>query len=209
MKVENKTIIITDPCYIINKHEDKKPKWKDYPELAEISPRTKFSDYTPEQTIAYKEYSKAYDEFNAKYDDWSKCSYGENMEALGITNYICRDTIYGDWSCTTYNTDTEEKLGKFCADAGLVAVFELDEVLKYNPDFSQWIKTHNWCVTVIENFTGNINFEVVHQSGVYTKDDEFESNGKIYCKEGETWENDEIQVVGKGNINFFTTQTEL
>lgn len=209
MKVENKTIIITDPCYIINEHEDKKPKWKDYPELAEISPRTKFSDYTPEQTIAYKEYSKAYDEFNAKYDDWSKCSYGENMEALGITNYICRDTTYGDWSCTTYNTDTEEKLGKFCADAGLVAVFELDEVLKYNPDFSQWIKTHNWCVTVIENFTGNINFEVVHQSGVYTKDDEFESNGKIYCKEGETWENDEIQVIGKGNINFFITQTEL
>ena len=209
MKVENKTIIITDPCYIINEHEDKKPKWKDYPELAEISPRTNFSDYTPEQTIAYKEYSKAYDEFNAKYDDWSKCSYGENMEALGITNYICRDTIYGDWSCTTYNTDTEEKLGKFCADAGLVAVFELDEVLKYNPDFSQWIKTHNWCVTVIENFTGNINFEVVHRSGIYTKDDEFESNGKIYCKEGETWENDEIQVIGKGNINFFTTQTEL
>lgn len=209
MKVENKTIIITDPCYIINEHEDKKPKWKDYPELAEISPRTKFSDYTPEQTIAYKEYSKAYDEFNAKYDDWSKCSYGENMEALGITNYICKDTIYGDWSCTTYNTDTEEKLGKFCSDAGLVAVFELDEVLKYNPDFSQWIKTHNWCVTVIENFTGNINFEVVHQSGVYTKDDEFESNGKIYYKEGETWENDEIQVIGKGNINFFTTQTEL
>ena len=209
MKVENKTIIITDPCYIINEHEDKKPKWKDYPELAKISPRTKFSDYTPEQTIAYKEYSKAYDEFKAKYDDWSKCSYGENMEALGITNYICRDTIYGDWSCTTYNTDTKEKLGKFCADAGLVAVFELDEVLKYNPDFSQWIKTHNWCVTVIENFTGNINFEVVHQSGVYTKDDEFESNGKIYCKEGEAWENDEIQVIGKGNINFFTTQTEL
>lgn len=209
MKIENKTIIITDPCYIINEHEDKKPKWKDYPELAEISPRTKFSDYTPEQTIAYKEYSKAYDEFKAKYDDWSKCSYGENMEVLGITNYICRDTIYGDWSCTTYNTDTGEKLGKFCADAGLVAVFELDEVLKYNPDFSQWIKTHNWCVTVIENFTGNINFEVVHQSGVYTKDDEFESNGKIYCKEGETWENDEIQVIGKGNINFFTTQTGL
>lgn len=209
MKVENKTIIITDPCYIINEHEDKKPKWKDYPELAEISPRTKFSDYTPKQTIAYKEYSKAYDEFKAKYDDWSKCSYGENMEVLGITNYICRDTIYGDWSCTTYNTDTEEKLGKFCSDAGLVAVFELDEVLKYNPDFSQWIKTHNWCVTVIENFTGNINFEVVHQSGVYTKDDEFESNGKIYCKEGETWENDEIQVIGKGNINFFTTQTGL
>ena len=42
-----------------------------------------------------------------------------------------------------------------------------------------------------------------------TKEDEYESNGKIYCKEGETWENDEVQVIGQGNINFFTTQTGL
>ena len=48
------TIIITDPCYIINDHEDKKPKWEDYPELADMSPGTKFSDYTPEQTIALR-----------------------------------------------------------------------------------------------------------------------------------------------------------
>ena len=209
MKVKNKTIIITDPCYIINDHEDKKPKWEDYPELIAVSYGTKFSDYTPKQIIAYNKYSKAYDEFTAKYDDWHKCSYGENMGALGITNYICRDTLYGDWSCTTYNTDTKEELGKFCADAGLVAVFELEEVLKYNPDFSRWIKTHYWCGTIIENFTGDINFEVVHQSSVYTKDDEFESNGKIYCKEGETWEEDEVRVIGVGNINFFTTQTGL
>lgn len=209
MKVKNKTIIITDPCYILNKHEDKKPKWEDYPELANMSPGTKFSDYTPEQTIAYKKYSKAYDEFCAKYDDWRKCSYGENMGALGITNYICRDTIYGDWSCSTYNTDTKERIGGFCADAGLVAVFELDEVRAYNPDIDKWIENHPWCVTVIKNFTGDINFEVVHLSGVYTKDDEFESNGKIYCKEGETWEEDEVRVIGVGNINFFTTQTGL
>ena len=36
--------------------------------------------------------------------------------------YIARDTIYGDWSCTTFNTDTKEAIGKFCADSGMVAV---------------------------------------------------------------------------------------
>ena len=52
------------------------------------------------------------------------------MEVLGIKNYICRDTLYGDWSCTTYNSDTHEKLGEFCADSGMVGVYLLDEVLK-------------------------------------------------------------------------------
>ena len=65
-----------------------------------------------------------------KDDDWSKCGYGDHMERLGIKNYICRDTIYGDWSCTTFNSDTKEPIGEFCADAGLVAVFLLDEVCR-------------------------------------------------------------------------------
>ena len=33
-------------------------------------------------------------------DDWKACDYGDNMEVLGIKNYIYRGTIYGDWSCT-------------------------------------------------------------------------------------------------------------
>lgn len=41
-------------------------------------------------------------------DDWEACGYGDNMEALGIHNYMTRDTIYGDWSCTVYNTDTNK-----------------------------------------------------------------------------------------------------
>ena len=52
---------------------------------------------------------------------------------------ISVDTLYGDWSCITYNSDTHEKIGEFCADAGMVGVFLLDEVLKYNPDFNYHI----------------------------------------------------------------------
>lgn len=42
-------------------------------------------------------------------DDWTKCGCGDFMENLGIKNYLCRDTIYGDWSCTTFNLDTKKR----------------------------------------------------------------------------------------------------
>lgn len=119
-------------------------------------------------------------------DDWEACNYGDNMEVLGIKNYICRGTIYGDWSCTTFNSDTNEEIGEFCADAGLVAVFLLDEVLKYNPDFDYHIN-RPWTTTLIKDFEGEVDFEVI--------DDEY----------GEP----EVQVVGKGNINFVGKQTGL
>ncbi len=131
--------------------------------------------------------------------DWELCNYGEDMEVLGIKNYICRDTLYGDWSCTTYDADTHEELGEFCADAGMVGVFLLDEVLKYNPDFDYHIE-RPWTTTLIRDFDGEIDFEIVHTEGIYEDDTKFHS-------EGEKWEDDSVSVVGKGNINFETHQT--
>jgi len=126
-------------------------------------------------------------------DDWKACDYGRNMEVLGIKNYLTRDTIYGDWSCTTFNSDTDEVLGEFCADAGLVSVFLLDEVLAYNPDFDYHIN-RPWTTTLIKNFDGYIEIEIVNV--------EYEDEGI-----GEIREDQEVQVIGKGNINFYTTQT--
>lgn len=116
---------------------------------------------------------------NTSRDDWDECSYGENMGVLGLNNYLVRDTIYGDWSCTTYEKGTKKVLGKFCADAGLVGVFLLDEVLKYNPAYDDHLKK-DWTTTLIKDFDGEVEFVV---------------------------KNDEVSVVGKGNINFFTKQT--
>lgn len=141
-------------------------------------------------------------------DDWGTCWYGNNMEALGIYNYMTRDTIYGDWSCTVYNTDTNEAIGKFCADAGLVSVFLLDEVLKYNPDFN-YHKERTWTTMLISDFKGTVEFVVEHEEGVYEEDSE-------YWKAGDKWENDSVHVVGHGinkktgePINFRSTQTGL
>ena len=152
------TIIITDPCYIIR-------------ETNQITE-----------------------------DDWETCEYGRNMEVLGINTYITESTIWGDWSCRTYKVDDNPKeiidniveaeendkdygvecsyLGDFCADAGLVSVFLLDEVRKYNPDIDKWITEHPWCVTTIKDFDGEVKYYV-----------DKNKNAHIY---------------GIGNINFFT-----
>ena len=151
-------IIITDPCYIIK-------KW------------------------------------NSAHNDWEQCECGQNMEVLGIHTYFTESTIYGDWGCTTYKitedpykvidnfVETKEKgyecskLGDFCADAGLVSVFLLDEVRKYNPNIDKWIEEHDWCVTKISDFDGEVNYYVDKAGNAH--------------------------IVGIGNINFFTIQTEL
>lgn len=123
------------------------------------------------------------------------------MDILGIKNYICRGTIYGDWSCTTYNSKTNEVIGQFCADAGMVAVFLLDEVLKYNPDFDYHTE-RPWTTTLIKDFDGEVDFVVVHTEGEYEEDSE-------YWNKGDKWEDDAVRVIGKGNIDFVGLQTGL
>lgn len=174
-------IIITDPCYVI-KERTGKPNMNDYPILKGKSSKL-FENYTDEENKAYSELEKAREKWEKENpDDWARCNYGSNMEVLGIKTFLTRDTIYGDWSCTTFNTETHEKLGNFCADAGLVSVFLLDEILKYNPNFDYHIK-RDWTTTLIKDFDGDVNI-------IINKDNE-------------------VQVIGKGNINFYTTQTGL
>jgi hypothetical protein len=134
------------------------------------------------------------DENQMTKDDWEECNYGENMEALGIKNYLTRGTIYGDWSCTTYNKDTGEEIGKFGADAGLVSVFLLSEVLAYNPDFDYHI-SKPWTTTLIKDFDGYIRIREIDVVNEYTS---IIDRGKK-----------EVRVIGEGNINFFTTQTGI
>lgn len=223
-------IIITDPCYICKEKEEvgRYPKAKnyfshsrekDYPDYRKMSDE-EIEELAKESRLPKKlllkmdgwiHKSEQYEKENKKYEealqeyrknnisDWDLSNYGTSMEALGIKNYIRRDTLYGDWSCTTYNSDTNEKIGNFCADAGMVGVFLLDEVLKYNPDFDYHVK-RPWTTTLIKNFDGEIDFEIIHTEGVYEDDTEFH-------RKGEKWEDDSVSVVGRGNVNFKTVQT--
>ena len=186
------TIISTDPCYIVKKCTEKNP----HP-----FPWTTVNIKNPN----IKEMVNQYNEWEDSHDDWRKCRYGTNMEALGISTYFTESTIYGDWGCSIYKIEenpyevvdnfveayeNEEdyeiecsKLGDFCADAGLVSVFLLNEVRKYNPDIDKWIEEHSWCVTTIPDFDGEVNYYVDKSN--------------------------EAHIIGIGNINFFTAQTEL
>lgn len=207
------TVVITDPCYIIKENPIKYPNEKDFGLPASISSKP-FKDYSTPEELAYKAALDKYYKESRKYNDWDKCNYGENMEVLGIYNYISESTIYGDWSCTTYQTEKEPKellesilrvlndnleygeyeddessvfceskdIGGFCADAGLVGVFLLDEILAYNPDWKSWIEEHSWCATIIENFEGEVEYYI----------------DKV---------NEEAHIVGTGSINFYTAQT--
>lgn len=209
--IENKDIIITDPCYIV-----KKPKQREKTEYISFpyDSGKKFAkengwdidNLTLEQFLqANKQYMKAtaeyYEAVEKQYedDDWEKTDCGNDVSVLGLTKYLTSSTLYGDWSCTTFDDDTSKEIGRFCADAGLVGVFELDEVLKYNPDFDYHI-TKPWTTTLIKNFTGDVWVAKDTISGVYEEDTK-------YHKKGETWSEDVIRVYGKGNVNFHTEQT--
>ena len=142
-------------------------------------------------------------------DDWNKSEYGYRLDKLDIHNFMTEDTIYGDWSCHTYNRDTKEVFGQFCADAGLVTVCLLEEVLRYNPNFEEeYIKERPWCVTVIKDFDGDVLFIQRHLKYEYD-DDYIRDDGTVVWKKGDIGEDDELVVVGEGNINFIGQQTSL
>ena len=74
-----------------------------------------------------------------------------------------------------------KNIGGFCADAGMVAVFLLDEVLKYNPNFDYHIN-RPWTTTLIKDFDGEVEYYIDEAEG-------------------------DAHIIGTGNVNFFTTQT--
>lgn len=88
------TIVITDPCYIIKENPIKCPNEEDFGLPASISSKP-FKDYSTPEELAYKAALDYYFSKSRKYDDWGKCDFGENMEVLGIHNYISESTIYG------------------------------------------------------------------------------------------------------------------
>lgn len=173
-------VIITDPCYLMKKRsEEGRPQWSEFHDVET------YQGMTHQELLEHDFYERsrrmdeAYEDWKKEHpDDWEVCEYGENMGALGFKNILVNSTIYGDWSCAVINSETGEVMGEFCADAGLVCVVPLEEVLKYNPDFNDYI-TKPWTTTLIKDFHGKI---------------------AIMC------EDDEVKVVGKGNINFESTQ---
>ena len=132
-----KTIIITDPCYIEN-HDGINFL---------INRDTIYGDWS---CMCYKgtknEVEKLIKEWNKKYFKCWNRSHDKNTEKEF-------EKENDDWV-------SKYCYGQFCADSGQVCVAYLDEVLKSNPDFLNWIKEHSWCVTVIPDFQGTVSEEI-------------------------------------------------
>lgn len=170
-------ILITDPCYILkDRDESNKPKWDDYFTHKDIY---SYEDYDGENSKLFEKHYALYDKAYEKWDKENPEDDIDDLPNLGFTNFMIHNTLYGDWSCTTFSEDNQ-KLGTFCADAGLVGVFLVDEVLKYNPSFKEEIDEKS-IVTIIPNFEGNIQFQKIDENTLIVK--------------------------GTGNVNFFTKQT--
>lgn len=100
---------------------------------------------------------------------------------MGCTTYVIEKSSVNKDPSDMKKEDIKGAIGNFCADAGLVGVFLLDEVLKVNPEFDYHInKPHT--TTLIKNFAGEIK--------------DIEDDGSLHIK-------------GVGNINFITFQTSL
>ena len=125
-------------------------------------------------------------------DPWVACGYGYKFNVFGVEKFVTSTTLYGDWSCTVFDQkNTKKTYGEFCADAGLVTIIPLYEVLKFNPTWLDWHKDHEWCSSLIPDFNGKV--RIVNGYKEYPNNEE------------ERYE--ECWIEGYGNINFISGQT--
>lgn len=195
-------IIITDPCYIIKNIQDipKRPKQPEYSMFGITDKEFLQYIYKGMTNDSIKAYRSKVEEWVKEYGtDWEKSNGGYNMEYLGFNDFLSRDTLCGDWSCHIFDTNSEEVLGEFCADSGMVCVCLMDEVFAYDPD-CDFFKRNQETAAIVRDFDGEIQIAVKEYKGVYEED--WDCN-----KKGDPYIDYEVQIIGNGNINFVTKQT--
>ena len=209
------TIIITDPCYVIKENPIEYPNREYFGLPASIGSKP-FKDYSTPEELAYKAALDRYYKESPKYDDWDKCDYGENMEVLGIHNYISKSTIYGDWSCTTYKIDGEPK--EFVNNL-LQALNDNLENKEYEEDESfipyEGEAIGSFCadsgyvgvflLDEILKYNPKWKSWIEERSWCATIINDFDGEVEYYIDKV----NGEAHIVGTGNINFYTAQTGL
>ena len=180
------SIIITDPCYVAKGDDWEKCDYGgsmyDLGFTTVISESTIYGDWS---CTTYKT-DEDPREVIRKIAELQK-QFDEEYNALRGRGKISDDdlaALYDKFDGLQSNVISDEQpIGRFCADAGMVCVLYLDEVLKYNPDFEEEYMSRDWVVTVIKDFDGEVEYIVDN--------------------------NNEAHIIGTGNINFFTTQTGL
>lgn len=161
IKTKNATLVITDPCYI--KHGA----------YCLMKRNTIYGDWScmvfpgnlEENSKTVEEWAEIYIDFFNEYNFTGKSS--EEKKKLYDEFESKRDAWIKDKGI----------LGEFCADSGMVGVFDWNYM---DDEDREWCKSHPWCATIIENWTGEVDIKVIDES---------------------------VHVVGYGDRPFFSAQT--
>ena len=179
MKFEG-TIIITDPCYLVREEDWNKSEYGSNLEALGIH------NYITESTIYGDWGCTTFATKNPKkvVDDLAKISQHFHDNYSNELSDEEKKALYAECNEMQNSLNLKlEKLGNFAADARLVSVFLLDEASSYNQGFLRWAEDHPWCVTIIDDFSGDVEY-YVDQAG-------------------------DAHIIGTGSTNFFTSQTGL
>lgn len=162
--VENKTIIITDPCYISDGEcEDWKHDFEPY-----IVKSTIYGDWSCSVYKGNKEdaerIEREYAAFEERWDKkWENEAVTEEDETRLRDEYNAEDDAF----------KAKNFYGSFCADAGMVAVYDASKI---PAEKLQWCKKSPWCACIIENYTGPIKYVIDENRGAHIVGDGFYSS---------------------------------
>ena len=88
-------------------------------------------------------------------EDFAK---NKNLEKLGCEQGICISIgdVYPD---VLVNESDGSLLGSICSDSYVLGCFNLEDVLKYNPEYAEDMEKYPESFTVIKGFTGDVVFK--------------------------------------------------
>lgn len=144
MKVNNITLVITDPCYIKSystKYLDESTIYGDWSCMCYKTIREEA-----------KKKSKEWDEFY--FDFYNKYNFS------GLDNDE-KKKLYEEFETKKKEYIETNCYGEFCADSGKVAVFDYNSLSTRDKEF---VNTHPWCACIIPSYTGNFDY-VVEEDG--------------------------------------------
>ena len=147
VKVENTTLVITDPCYI--KKSLGKKCYFDKPTI--------YGDWS---CMCYKGEKE---EAKKKSYDWNEI-YFNFFEQFNFSDKTQdeKTELYKEFKEKKDKWIADNCFGEFCADSGQVAVYDYDTL---SEEDKIWIKEHDWCACVIPNYTGSFEYEVEDNNG--------------------------------------------
>ncbi len=87
---------------------------------------------------------------------WEVSDRGTKLEMFGFKDFICEDTSNGESFYEVYINQKRKPEGYFTSKTGIIGVFLLDEIMKFNPYFMDYYNYHMEDFAVINNFDGNV-----------------------------------------------------